>query len=150
MILVVIQAAEADRVSEGLRAGIGLGLRGDEVVVALTGPARLVSRDARIERALRTLAELGRPARMVDSVDALIREARAVEVWSSGRERRRLQVGGVEIEVASPGPAATSTGATSTGAPSTGAPRFSRNGQPVDGADLVAQILGSDGPVVVS
>lgn len=131
MILVVIQAAEADRVSEGLRAGIGLGLRGDEVVVALTGPARAVMKgDARIERALRTLAELGRPARVVDSVDALIAEARAVEVWSSGGERRRLRIGATAVEFSARG--------------------FSCRGQPVDGANLVAQILGSDGPVVVS
>ncbi len=135
MILVVIQAAEADRVSEGLRAGIGLGLRGDPVAVVLTGPAaRFASEsgDARIERALRTLAELGRPARVVEAVDSLIHEARAVEVWTSRTAKRRLRAGPIDIAIGA------------------NMPRFSCAGRPVDGADLVAQILGSDGPVVVS
>lgn len=154
MILVVVQAADAERVSEGLRAGVGLGLRGDQVTVLLTGPAaRFADRaeDPRIERALRTLAELGRPARVADEgeVASWMAKAQAVEVWTSGSDPgsepssgsgagagagaapRRLRVGEREIEVW-PGP-----------------PRFRAGGRAIDGADLVEQILDSDGPVVV-
>ena len=179
MILVVIDAGETDRVSEGLRAGLGLGLRGDDVAVALTGRAAHFAADgagdAGIARALRTLADLARPAQVLaaDQVADHVRDARAVEVWTSGtgqpatgnwqlatdvgsrsglaataasdsgssssstsRSPRRLQVGTDEIEVW-PVP-----------------PRFRRcdaggRALAVDGADLVAQILSSDGPVVL-
>lgn len=134
MILVVVEAAEADRVSEGLRAGIGLGLRGDDVVVVLTGPAaRAVDGDdPRIARALRTLGELRRPARVVDEAElaGLLVAARAIETWSSAHvEVRRLRIGDREIEIA-------------------GA-RFRAGGRAIDAAEVVAQILGSDGPIVV-
>jgi hypothetical protein len=130
LILVLVQAAEADRVSEGLRAGLGLGLRGDEVAVLLTGPAaRFASPDAgdaRIERALRTLAELGRPARVVaeHEVAEWVARARAVEVWTSGgTTTRRLCLGWRTV--------------------------FIEPGAPIDAGELVAQILGSDGPAVL-
>ena len=149
MILVVVEAAELERVSEALRAGIGLGLRGDDVAVVLTGPAARLAGgeevDPRVARALRTLAELGRPARVMGggeldagTVDAFMVDSsimgrvRAVEVWtSSDSGPRRLLVGGREVEVdARP-------------------PRFRSGGRAIDAAELVAQILGSDGPVVV-
>ena len=89
---VVVTASSADRVSEGLRAGLGLGLRGDPVEVVLTGAAARYGDadgggDPRIARALATLAELGRPARVVEAAeaDAVAARARAVEVWSEGR-----------------------------------------------------------------
>jgi hypothetical protein len=130
LILVVVQAAEADRVSEGLRAGLGLGLRGDEVAVLLTGPAARFATpdagDARIERALRTLAELGRPARVVaeHEVDDWVARARAVEVWTSGGgNTRRLSLGPRTL--------------------------YFEPGAPIDAGDLVAQIFGSDGPIVL-
>jgi hypothetical protein len=134
LILVVVEAAEADRVSEGLRAGIGLGLRGDDVVVVLTGPAARFADtdDPRIARALRTLRELRRPARFVDEAElaGLLAEARAVEAWSSaGAGGRLLRIGDRAIEVA-------------------GA-RFRNEGRAIDAAEVVAQILGSDGPIVI-
>jgi hypothetical protein len=94
MIAVVVSAAAADRVSEGLRAALGLGLRGDPVEVALVGPAARYAGegggdgDPRIARALATLARLGRPARVVDAAGAvaLARRAQAVEVWTDGRD----------------------------------------------------------------
>jgi hypothetical protein len=136
LILVVIEASDVERVSEGLRAAIGLGLRGDPVAAVLTGPAaRLVEGDdPRIARALRTLAELGRPAEIVDDAERAARErtARAVEVWTSPGAPRRMRVGQLELAI------------------EPGAPRFrGPGGQAIDAADLVAQILGSDGPVVV-
>jgi len=136
----VVQAGEIDRVSEGLRAGLGLGLRGDEVVVALTGAAARHAEnpaDPRVARALRTLAELGRPARVVgdDELAVLVERARAVEVWSSGSRShgspRRLLIGGRELEIWP------------------GAPRFRAKRSAIDAADLVAQIFESDGPVFV-
>jgi len=142
LILVVVEAAELERVSEALRAGIGLGLRGDDVEVVLTGPAARFAggdeADPRVARALRTLAELGRPARVLSGgeldasmVDASMARARAVEVWTSGGAPRRVLVGGREVVVgARP-------------------PRFRSAGRAIDAAELVAQILGSDGPVVV-
>ena len=135
MILVVIEAGEADRVSEGLRAGIGLGLRGDDVVVVLTGPAApfAASDDPRIVRALRTLAELRRPARVAaEEVElaGLMAAARAIETWSPASVApRRLRIGDREIEVAGP--------------------RFRAGGRAIDAAEVVAQILDSDGPIVV-
>lgn len=136
MILVVIEASDAERVSEGLRAAIGLGLRGDPVAAVLTGPAaHLVdSDDPRIARALRTLAELGRPAEIVDQAELIAREraARAVEVWTSPGAPRRMRVGHLELTIE---PAS---------------PRFrGPGGEAIDATDLVAQILGSDGPVLV-
>jgi len=132
----VVEAAEADRVSEGLRAGIGLGLRGDDVVVVLSGPAVRFAgsdEDPRIARALRTLGELGRPARIAAEAELaeLVGRARALETWSSaGATTRRLQIGDREIEVA-------------------GRARFRAGGRAIDAAEVVAQILGSDGPIVV-
>lgn len=139
----MIEAGQAERVSEGLRAGLGLGLRGDAVSVILTGEAARFAGgggDARIERALCTLAELGRPVEVLDAcaAEARVRAARAVEVWTSpATGPRRLRVGGEEVEI---GP---------------GAARFRRGGgradagRAIDAAELVAQILGSDGPVVL-
>jgi hypothetical protein len=125
VILVAIAAGDADRVSEALRAGIGLGLRGDPVDVVLVGAAARFAAggDRRIDRAIGTLAELGRPVEVIDeaALAARMARARAVELWTDGTtpaSARRIQIGG-------------------------GPPR------PVDAADLVAQILASDGPVVV-
>ena len=125
MILVVVEAGAPARASEALRAAIGLGLRGDPVEVLLTGAAVALvdGGDARIARALGTLGELGRPARIAgpDEVGGRIARARAVELWTDGAapaSSRRVHVGD--------GP-----------------------GRSVDAADLVAQILASDGPIVV-
>jgi hypothetical protein len=125
VILVVVEAGAPDRASEALRAAIGLGLRGDPVEVLLTGAAVALAGggDPRIERALGTLAELGRPARVAgaDEVAGWITRARAVELWTDGAapaSARLVHLGG--------GP-----------------------GRSIDAADLVAQILASDGPIVV-
>ncbi|HLU68486.1 MAG TPA: hypothetical protein VKZ63_19510 [Kofleriaceae bacterium] len=109
MILVVVTAAAADRVSEALRAGLGLGLRGDPVEVLLVGPAaELAARgaggDPRVARALATLELLGRPARAVSRDEALAAagRARAVEVWSDPAPATRrlvLRRGGEAIEL---------------------------------------------------
>jgi hypothetical protein len=153
LILVVVQAADVERVSEALRAGIGLGLRGDPVAVLLTGAAARFadgSADPRIERALSTLAELGRPARVVpaDELASWLARARAVELWTSGQDaadagsvRRRLAIGEREIEIVAEPELATATGS--------GPKRFRAGGRAIDAADLVEQILGSDGPIVV-
>jgi hypothetical protein len=94
VILVVVMARGADRAAEGLRAAIGLGLRGDPVEVLLCG-GRLPD-DPRIERALGTLERLGRPARSatLEEARAAARTARAVEVWTDPGSPRRLDLGG--------------------------------------------------------
>ena len=95
-LLVVVTAEHADRVSEGLRAGVGLGLRGDPVEVLLVdGAARWLDGgggDPRVARALGTLTTLGRPARSATRAEAVAAAAaaRAVEVWTDGRGERRL------------------------------------------------------------
>ncbi len=116
MILVVIESGDAERLSEGLRAALGLGLRGEPVAVVLTGAAAAFAPsgergdgDPRIARALRTSP--ARPRRMQ------LGGARELEIWPEPPRFRQ------------PGP---------------GGGR-----RPVDGGDLVAQILGSDGPVVL-
>ncbi|HUS64867.1 MAG TPA: hypothetical protein VMZ28_10015 [Kofleriaceae bacterium] len=89
-------AERVDRVSEGLRAGVGLGLRGDPVDVLLVdGAARwLDGGDPRIARALGTLETLGRPARGATraEAEAAAAAARAVEVWTDGDPGRRLRL----------------------------------------------------------
>ena len=83
-------------------------------------------------RALRTLGELRRPARVVDEAElaGLLVAAWAIETWSSARvEVRRLRVGDREIEF--------------------DGRRFGAGGRASDAAEVVAQILGSDGPIVV-
>jgi hypothetical protein len=95
-IVVIVAAAGADRASEGLRAGVGLGLRGDPVdVLLIDGAARwLAGGDPRIERALGTLRTLGRPARAATraEAEAAAAGARAVEVWTDGRAARRIEL----------------------------------------------------------
>lgn len=96
MLLVVITAADRERVAEALRAALGLGLRGDPVATLLVGPRRGDEQaDPRIARALGTLARLGRPARVVSLADAraAARSARAVEVWTDPGAPRRLELG---------------------------------------------------------
>ncbi|HEU5055650.1 MAG TPA: hypothetical protein VFU21_03970 [Kofleriaceae bacterium] len=98
-ILVVITASGTERVAEGLRAAVGLGLRGDPVEALLVGgepPA-----DPRIARALGTLERLGRPARVatLEEARAAARAARAVEVWTDPGSPRRLELaGGTSID----------------------------------------------------
>jgi hypothetical protein len=96
MLLVVIMAADRERVAEALRAALGLGLRGDPVATLLVGPRSGGEQaDARIARALGTLARLGRPARVVTLAEAqaAARAARAVEVWTDPGVPRRLELG---------------------------------------------------------
>jgi hypothetical protein len=97
----VVTAGDAERASEGLRAALGLGLRGDPVQVLLVGEAQRWAGgrrggDPRVERALGTLARLGRPARVATAEEAAAaaRAARAVEVWtgSAARTARRLHL----------------------------------------------------------
>jgi len=97
-ILVVIRAPCANRQSEGLRAGLGLGLRGDEVQVVVPDAIDL-RQDPRIDRALATLAQLGRPARLAvgeEDLTDLIERADAVEMWGPAvpTHRRSLRTGG--------------------------------------------------------
>ena len=93
-ILVVITASGTERVAEGLRAAIGLGLRGDPVEALLCGGPP--PEDPRIERALGTLERLGRPAREATLAEAraAAARARAVEVWTDPGSPRRLDLGG--------------------------------------------------------
>jgi hypothetical protein len=103
-ILVVVLAEDPERVSEALRAGLGLGLRGDRVDVILVGGAAAwlgSEADPRIARALGTLERLGRPARAatMQEAAALAREARAVEVWTSPGQPRRLELDGIATPV---------------------------------------------------
>ena len=97
MILVVVTARSADRVAEGLRAAVGLGLRGDPVEALLVGgdPAE----DPRIARALGTLERLGRPARVATLAEAqaAARSARAVEVWTDPGTPRQLVLAGGQV-----------------------------------------------------
>ncbi len=94
MILVVVTARSVDRVAEGLRAAVGLGLRGDPVEALLVGGDP--PEDPRIARALGTLERLGRPARVATLAEAqaAARAARAVEVWTDPGSPRRLELRG--------------------------------------------------------
>jgi hypothetical protein len=92
-LLVIITASERERIAEGLRAAVGLGLRGDPVEALLVGGQ--VPEDPRIARALGTLERLGRPARAATMAEAqaAARTARAVEVWTDPGSPRRLDLG---------------------------------------------------------
>jgi hypothetical protein len=92
VIAVVVVAGAPDRAAEGLRAGVGLGLRGEPVRVIVTGAAaRWLEAgggraDPRVVRALATLAELGRPAELLGEAEARAAAAgaRVAEVWTDG------------------------------------------------------------------
>ncbi len=81
-VLVVVLASDRERVAEALRGAVGLCLRGDEVKVAIRScPAG----DARIDRAIATLRELGFSVTAPASDDHLagaIRAADKTEVWT--------------------------------------------------------------------
>ena len=96
MILVVVTARSADRVAEGLRAAVGLGLRGDPVEALLVGDP---PEDPRIARALGTLERLGRPARVatLSEARAAAHSARAVEVWTDPGTPRQLVLAGGQV-----------------------------------------------------
>jgi hypothetical protein len=102
MLLVVITARDRERVSEALRAAIGLGLRGDPVATLVIG-GPLPDDDPRIARALGTLDRLGRPARAatIEEARAAARTARAVEVWTDPGSRRLLDLGAASVDPAS-------------------------------------------------
>lgn len=97
----LVVAERADRVSEALRAGVGLGLRGDPVEVLLVGGAARwldagvgATGDPRIAKALGTLVTLGRPARSAtrDEAASAAADARSVEVWTDGGGERRIEL----------------------------------------------------------
>jgi len=88
-IAVVIRTRDLHRVSEALRAAIGLGLRGDhiEVFAARESSAAMASDEPRIVRAIGTLRELGHgivDERDIGSPDlrSVLANADAVEVWT--------------------------------------------------------------------
>jgi hypothetical protein len=93
MLLVVITARDPERVAEGLRAAVGLGLRGDPVDTLLVSAP--LPDDPRIARALGTLERLGRPARTasLEEARAAARSARAAEVWTDPGSPRLLDLG---------------------------------------------------------
>jgi hypothetical protein len=79
-IVVVIRATDPARIAEGVRAGLGLTLRGDRVVVHARGPL-----PAPALRAAATLRSFGHDViedAPAEVVAAAIRAARAVEVWT--------------------------------------------------------------------
>lgn len=87
-IAVIVRATHPDRVSEALRAAVGLSLRGDRVHVVLAAAARAACDEephrARAARALATLRMLGHDVIDGDTsaeADA-VRTADAIEVWT--------------------------------------------------------------------
>lgn len=89
-IAVIVRAAHPDRVSEALRAAVGLSLRGDRVhVVLAAAAARSAAAHAQAARALATLCMLGHDVIGADAdTDAdtaeadAVRMADAIEVWT--------------------------------------------------------------------
>jgi hypothetical protein len=79
-VLVVVRSADEARVSEALRAAVGLTLRGARVTVYRDGAAAAVA-SARIVKAVETLRLLGHPVHDGAPGPAL-RAADAVEVWT--------------------------------------------------------------------
>jgi hypothetical protein len=79
-VLVIVRSADEARVSEALRAAVGLTLRGARVTVYRDGAAAAVT-SARIVKAVETLRLLGFAVH--DGAPGLaLREADAVEVWT--------------------------------------------------------------------
>ena len=79
-IVVIVRATDPARIAEGLRAGLGLTLRGDRVVVHVASPL-----PAQAARAAATLRSFGHDViedASAEVVEAAIRGARAVEVWT--------------------------------------------------------------------
>jgi hypothetical protein len=97
-IAVIVRARGGERVAEALRAAVGLGLRGDRVVVcaalgrggvgveggAAGGGAERGAAGADIARAAATLRALGQVVRGGgdEEVAATVRAADVVEVWT--------------------------------------------------------------------
>lgn len=77
-IAVIVVTGELARVRDGLRAALGLSLRGDAVRAALLAPP---PDDPVVARLVGTLRELGHTVGVGD-VGAAVREADAVEVWT--------------------------------------------------------------------
>jgi hypothetical protein len=88
-IAIIVRTADPDRLSEALRAAVGLGLRGDRVHVVL---GALPAPDTPAARALATLRMLGHAVDSIeagaagDSIEAgaagAVRAADAIEVWT--------------------------------------------------------------------
>lgn len=76
-VLVVIRATAAARVAEGLRAALGLTLRGDRVRVILDGAPPPAG-----ARAAAVLTAFGYPILGPAALAAELRAADAVEVWT--------------------------------------------------------------------
>lgn len=83
-LLVAVASSDPPRVAEALRAAIGLGLRGDEVIVALcAGGARgAAERDPAGAKALKTLEVLGRRVEDRPDLAHLVATCDAAEVWT--------------------------------------------------------------------
>ena len=80
MIVVIVRATDEARIAEALRAGLGLTLRGDHVVVFASAPL-----PASAARAAATLASFGHDVVLdapADELSRAIRDAHAVEVWT--------------------------------------------------------------------
>jgi hypothetical protein len=75
MIAVVIRSLSPDRIAQALRAAVGLTLRGEAVAVVVDK----LPPDERVHKAVATLRALGH---QVGAPISVLREARAVEVWS--------------------------------------------------------------------
>ena len=81
-IAIIVRAETPERVSEALRAALGLGLRGDAVDLVLAPASRRAATAPRAARALALLGELGRPPREWADLGAVLAAADAVEVWT--------------------------------------------------------------------
>lgn len=84
-VAVIIRASHPARVAEGLRAALGLSLRGDRIEVVVTDAAAYAGQcsDPAIRRPLATLAALGHEVVWGDAAMArALERADAVEVWS--------------------------------------------------------------------
>lgn len=81
-IAIIVHAEVPERVSEALRAALGLGLRGDAVDLLLAPGARQAATAPRATQALALLGELGRPPGDWADLGAVLAAASAVEVWT--------------------------------------------------------------------
>ena len=79
-IVVLVRATDDARVAEALRAGLGLTLRGDRVAVFARAP--LPAAAARAAATLRSFGHQVHEDADTAALDAAIRAAHAVEVWT--------------------------------------------------------------------
>jgi hypothetical protein len=82
VIVVIVRATDPARIAEGLRAGLGLTLRGDRVRVFVDARAPLAAAAARAAATLRSFGHEVIEDAPPDAVAAALRTAHAIEVWT--------------------------------------------------------------------